>query len=190
MVNKADVRQRGRERRAALGEAARFEFDARIVARCWKELDWEQYTSVMVFLPLEHQHEVDTWPLVRWVWGQWPNIRVYVPRVRGDDMEAVRITDDTAFAPGAYGVPEPVGGAVLGPKGRMDLVLTPLLGFDLKGRRVGYGRGYFDRFFGDYPAARRVGLGYEVLLVREGILTDDRDVNLQAVVTEERTYEF
>jgi 5-formyltetrahydrofolate cyclo-ligase len=190
MTSKPEVRRQGRERREALGEQAQAGFDARIVAHCRQELDWGRYANVMIFLPIEHRNEVDTWPLARWIWEQWPDVRIYVPRVVGSDIEAVQTTDDTAFAPGAYGVPEPLGGVVLGPKESLDLVLTPLLGFDLQGNRVGYGQGYFDRFFARYPKARRIGLGYECLMAPDGIAAGGHDVRLHEVITEERAYEF
>jgi 5-formyltetrahydrofolate cyclo-ligase len=184
------VRERGRRRRAAMSREERLEADRRIVARCQMELDWPGYQRVMVYLPIADQNEVDTWPLVRWVWERWPGIEVYLPRVVGAVLEAVLVTLETAVPQSAWGIPEPVGGAVLEPNAALDMVIIPLLGFDGRGHRVGYGRGFYDRFLVTQPGATRVGLGYECLKVDRSIASEDHDVRLQVVVTERQLYWF
>ncbi len=190
MQAKSTIRRLGGERRETMGADARAELDRRIVTRCLGELNWAAYHHVMVFLPIERRHEIDTWPLVEQIFQVWPSVKLYTPTVVGDDLEAVRITPETKFSLNRWGIPEPESGVALTGRDDLDLVLTPLLGFDGHGQRVGYGRGYFDRFFASHPKARRVGLGYESLLVNEGILAEDHDVRLHAVITESRTYLF
>ncbi|GAC1369292.1 MAG: hypothetical protein NVSMB39_0980 [Candidatus Saccharimonadales bacterium] len=140
----------------------------------------------MLFLPIERQHEINLWPLVRWIWSEHPAVEVYVPRVDGDKIEAVRITPLTKVAGSAFGIPEPVDGDNLESREQLDLILTPLLGFDAAGHRVGYARGYFDRFFATQPMAERIGLGYECLYEPGGIAAEAHDVKLSAVITEDR----
>jgi 5-formyltetrahydrofolate cyclo-ligase len=186
MIHKSIIREQGKARRADLGMEVRREFDARIIARCQTELHWNDYERVMLFLPIERHHEIDLWPLVRWIWATWPAVEVYVPKVTGEMMEAVRITPLTKLSKNRFQIPEPVDGEALEPGELLDLILTPLLGFDAAGHRVGYGRGYFDWFFAAQPMAERVGLGYEFLSVAEGISAGNHDIKLQAVITEER----
>jgi len=188
MQAKPNIRRQGREQREAMGPGARAELDGRIVTRCMEELDWGSYRRVMVFLPIERRHEINTWPLVEWIFQIWPSVNLYVPRVVGDELEAVRITPESKFSPDRWGIPEPEGGAGLATHDALDLVLTPLLGFDGHGQRVGYGRGYYDRFFSAHPTARRVGLGYECLLVENGIPAEPHDRPLHDVITEEQRY--
>ncbi len=190
MQAKSNIRRQGREQRETMGPGTRAELDSRVIARCMEELDWSSYRRVMVFLPIERRHEINTWPLVEWIFQVWPSVRLYVPRVMGDELEAVRITPESKFSPDRWGIPEPEGGAGLATRDALDLVLTPLLGFDGHGQRVGYGRGYYDRFFSAHPAARRIGLGYERLFASAGIVAEDYDVRLQAVMTESQTYRF
>lgn len=195
MIDKHELRERGKRRRGSLDNVVRAEYDRRIVAICQMELDWVKYRRIMAYLPIEYQHEIDTWPLLRWIWTRWPSVQVYVPRVHGDELEAVAVASTSEIAPGAFGVPEPIGGVVLAPAIKLDLVLVPLLGFDLAGNRVGFGRGYYDRFLATHESASRVGLGYECLLAAEGearhtIPVEEYDERLHTVITERQKYTF
>lgn len=73
--------------------------------------------------------------------------RVAVPKVYGDTMKFLWITDLTAVAPGYCSIPEPVAD---GPEADdpTALVLMPGLAFDPQGHRVGYGGGFYDKFLG------------------------------------------
>ena len=64
-----------------------------------------------------------------------------------------------------------------------DLIVTPLLGFDRRGGRIGYGAGHYDRAFQRFPGARRIGFAWSVQQV-DAVPLDPWDVPLHAVVTE------
>ena len=168
----------------------RADMDRRLLEHVKECFDWAKFGSVMVFLPIERQHEVNTWPLVRWIWEKWPELEVYVPRMAAGELKAVQIGSETTFEENDWGVPEPVGGTALKADEALDLVITPLLGFDLAGNRVGYGGGYYDRFLAVHSSARRIGLGYESFRVGEGVAAEAHDAALQAVITEERIHTF
>lgn len=187
MIHKSIIRESGKQRRAELSAQRKADFDRRILEHCKNELAWNDYERVMIFLPIARHNEIDTWPLVRWIWSTWPAVEVYVPRVEAEIMRAVRIAPLTKFAENNFGITEPVDGEILESHEQLDLILTPLLGFDAAGHRVGYGRSYFDRFFTTQPMAERVGLGYECLLVPEGIASELHDVQLSCVITEKRS---
>ena len=184
MVDKSTTRELGRALRRALSDLERAAKDWAIVSQCQSNLDWHDLEAVMVFIPIKRELEVDIWPLIRWIWETCPKIDVYAPRVRSESMEAVRMTPVTPTQSGLFGVPEPIGKNVLAPSGQIDVILTPLLGFDSSGQRVGYGKGYYDRFFSTRPNARRIGLGYAQMLVPDGIASSPEDVKLDSVITE------
>ena len=71
------------------------------------------------------------------------SVRYTLPRVRGQDLEFALQQGDR-FEPGAFGIPEPVGGEVVALADH-DVVLVPLVAFDSEGRRVGNGKGFYDR---------------------------------------------
>ena len=76
-----------------------------------------------------------------------PQIVSALPRIDAADnsMEAVEINDGGGLTLNQYGIPEPLGGRIINPE-IIDLVFVPLIAFDTRGFRVGYGKGYYDRF--------------------------------------------
>ena len=111
-----------------------------------------------------------------------------LPRVVGDDLEFVAWCEGQPFAPGSFGIPEPVGGEVV-PLAEHDAVLVPLTAFDARCQRVGQGGGFYDRAMASLPSgagAHRpaaIGVAYSFQQVAE-VPRDSWDVPLDAVVTE------
>lgn len=80
------------------------------------------------------------------------------PRVDGNDMAFYQVSGLEEFAEGAFHVMEPVGNDVM--DRAAALVFVPGLVFDRQGNRMGYGKGYYDRYFARYPGCRKVGVCY------------------------------
>jgi 5-formyltetrahydrofolate cyclo-ligase len=106
---------------------------------------------------------------------------LYAPRVEGKEITAVAIGEDYTLS--ALGIREPVGEKY---DGEIDVVITPLLAVDTQGNRLGYGGGYYDRFFDKYPNARRVGYCYDFQVLKNVPHTDS-DKRLQYIITDKRT---
>jgi 5-formyltetrahydrofolate cyclo-ligase len=190
MTSKQVIRNQGKVARLALDDAERTSLDKQIMEIARTELDWNDYEHVMVYLPIVSAHEINTWPLIHWIWATWPTVTVFVPRVREHLVEAVSINPLTTYQTSSKGILEPRDGRVLTQVEPLDLVICALLGFDDKGHRVGYGGGYYDRFFTEYPLSRRVGLGYEALYVPNGIPSEPHDVTLHSVISEAKRHVF
>lgn len=115
-----------------------------------------------VFLPIEQHHEVNTWPLIHTIWREWPQVQVVVSvtGIQTGLLTHYALTPDTPLTQNRWGIPEPSGNALvtIAPR-HIDLVLVPLLAFDRRGHRVGYGKGYYDRFLASCrPDCARIGL--------------------------------
>lgn len=106
---------------------------------------------------------------------------LYAPRVEGKEITVVAIGEDYTLS--ALGIREPVGEKY---DGEIDVVITPLLAVDTQGNRLGYGGGYYDRFFDKYPNARRVGYCYDFQVLKNVPHTDS-DKRLQYIITDKRT---
>jgi 5-formyltetrahydrofolate cyclo-ligase len=184
MVDKITTRKQGRSLRMSLSPGHRAVKDQAIVEASRLSLNWQEYERILVYVPLEREREIDIWPLIKWIWATWPKVITYAPRISGDAMDAVTIAATTRIRRGAYGVMEPADGNVLTPNDPLNLVLTPLLGFDSAGQRVGYGKGYYDQFFATRLSAYRVGLGYERMRVPTGIHASTHDIPMHVVITE------
>jgi 5-formyltetrahydrofolate cyclo-ligase len=67
---------------------------------------------------------------------------------------------DSAMQPNRWGISEPIGGLTIDPI-EIDVVLVPLLAFDMTGNRVGYGKGFYDKFLPRCkPGCRRIGVSF------------------------------
>lgn len=106
--------------------------------------------------------------------------RVAVPKVYGEEMRFIYITDLSAVAPGSYGIPEPLADEPVADDPRA-LVLMPGLAFDGQGNRMGYGGGFYDRFLAREPAHPTVALCYGFQLVKQ-IPVQEHDVPVDTVL--------
>lgn len=102
------------------------------------------------------------------------------PRIEGEGLVYVATRSIDELAPGSLGVPEPRAGESVQP----DLVIVPGLAFDPEGGRLGYGRGFFDRFLRTF-AGVSVGIAYDFQVVAR-LPLDAQDVPVGIVVTEAR----
>jgi 5-formyltetrahydrofolate cyclo-ligase len=104
-------------------------------------------------------------------------------------MSAIMVDDETAFEENKYGITEPVDGEVIDPQ-EIDMVLVPLFAFDKNGNRVGYGKGYYDRFLKNCREdVILVGISY-FEPVEKIYDTHDYDVPLNFCITPQNLYEF
>lgn len=95
-------------------------------------------------------------------------------------------TPSSAMGADRYGIPIPADGAALIP----DIVLLPLVAFDARGFRLGYGGGYFDRTLAAMvPRPQAIGVGFELARVAD-IRPEAHDIGLDAVVTERGVLRF
>ena len=106
------------------------------------------------------------------------------PAVQGSDMQFRRVQGLAELLPGRFGIPEPAG-AVWEPQ-LADLIVVPGVAFDCSGRRIGYGKGYYDKFLHSLEGSGRlVGFCYDFQLYDE-IVGEPHDVMMDIIVTEIR----
>jgi 5-formyltetrahydrofolate cyclo-ligase len=106
---------------------------------------------------------------------------VLLPRVRGDDLTFRAVTGTADLEPGRFGIMEPPGGC---PEVRsIDTAVVPAVGVDRDGHRLGYGRGYYDRFLAG-TGALAIALAYS-WQVADAIPHGEHDVRVHWIVTED-----
>jgi 5-formyltetrahydrofolate cyclo-ligase len=113
---------------------------------------------------------------------------VYYPRITSDkaNLEFVRRYPHDQLIPGTFGILIPPGDEMLIGLQGGDVVLTPGVGFDEQGQRLGRGKGYYDRAFrGVLASALRVALAYELQIV-PAIPSGPTDERVQWIATESR----
>jgi len=141
-----------------------------------------------IFLSIEENKEVDTLPIITLLQGKDKNI--VVPKVNGENtMENYLLTDNTAFKKNRWHIPEPVDGIKI-PESQIEVVFLPLLAFDKKGNRVGYGKGFYDTFLNKCKK-ETLKIGLSFFEVGDNIDdTNENDIPLDYCATPKRVYKF
>ena len=112
--------------------------------------------------------------------------KVLFPVVFNDGLIFRRITDPTKLHPGFYGILEPAASCTAYEIQSLDIVIVPGIAFDVHGRRIGYGKGFYDKALHLFEGkGRLVAFCYDFQLVDE-IIQEPHDVNMDIIVTEKR----
>jgi len=146
---------------------------------------------VHTYIASEKLAEPDTSQMIRFLQFKNPGLIVIVPRVdtQAGTMEHVVSDDGTEWVSNAFGISEPTGGGTVAQE-EIDLVLVPLLAVDWNGYRVGYGKGYYDKFLSECrDDVITVGISFfEPVDPIEDI--DQFDISLDYCVTPQSVLEF
>jgi len=182
--SKAELRRRLIARRKGLPTAVRDSADVEIGSNVG--LLCRQIRSQRIAVFMAHGGEPDLMPVAARLHGA--GRQIFLPVVRGRRMHFRRWQPGGEMAPNRYGIPEPADGEDLEARA-LELVFVPLTGFAPDGARLGMGAGFYDRAFEFQPERigrlpRLVGVAYSVQEV-EDLPTDDWDVPLDGVITEE-----
>lgn len=116
--------------------------------------------------------------------------RVFVPRVSGREMEFYEIRDLKECVPGFMGILEPPEDArpfVFGKEMKREdtLMILPGLAFDEKGKRLGYGGGFYDRYLTKHPDCIKMGIAYD-FQCEEEVPAEETDICADMIITEKR----
>jgi len=123
--------------------------------------------------------EIDVTPLLEALYRQGHQLALPVTTPRGNPLIFRAWQPGAPFEPGRFGTSHPADPTVLVP----DFILVPLLAFDARGHRLGYGGGYYDRSLAALPAAFRLGVAYAGQQV-ETVPDCATDIVLHAIATE------
>ena len=121
---------------------------------------WKGCKVIHVFISIPDKAEIDTSFLIDFFFKQHSKIKICTSIVAENDQDLLHtyITPETTYRANKWGIPEPVERIALN-ENEIDLVLLPLLAFDTTGNRVGYGKGFYDRFLKKCkPDVVKVGL--------------------------------
>ena len=160
-----------------------------IISNQLLKLDIWQHTFYHIFLAIEEQKEVNTDFILNILSGKDKNILISKSDFKTGNMTHVLLTDNTVIKKNNYNIPEPVDGITIA-SDTIEVVFIPLLAFDKQGNRVGYGKGFYDRFLTNCkPETIKIGLCF---FEAEAEITDvfENDVALDYCVTPDEVYSF
>ena len=188
---KRELRRIYLQKQRALSDTERREKSLRIRDRFFDSFTLETVRFLHVFLSIEKNGEIETKAIIERLWRDFPGVATISSRVDFEKMtlENLVYKSDTRLVKNKWHIDEPAG-AELFEIERIDLVLVPLLAFDERGFRVGYGKGFYDRFLSRCRKdCSKIGLSYFPPVAEiEGV--HQFDVKLDFCITPEKVFEI
>ena len=187
-MNKTALRQKYKALRNSLSENEIEEMSLAVANKILTLPIWEK-TYFHIFLPITEHHEVNTEFILHLLSGKNKEIIISKSDFDTKKMTHFLLTDNTKIKKNKYNIPEPVDGIIV-QSNKIDVVFVPLLAFDKKGHRVGYGKGFYDKFLSECkPDVIKIGLSF---FEPEELITDvfEGDVKLDYCVTPNEVHSF
>ncbi|WP_417884721.1 5-formyltetrahydrofolate cyclo-ligase [Zunongwangia sp.] len=187
-MDKHELRKKYKELRLNLSAETIEDFSLQIANNLLKLPVW-QFDFYHLFLSIAEQKEVDTEFILHILQGKDKN--VIIPRTNIEENTLINylLTETTKIKKNRWNIPEPVDGIEIPPE-KMDVVFVPLLAFDKNGHRIGYGKGYYDKFLSTCkPEIIKIGLSFfDAEEAFQDVYTSD--IPLDYCVTPKQVYKF
>lgn len=188
---KFELRKIYLDKNKSLSPGEKSEKNRQIADNFFRNFDLSRIRFLHCFLPIERFNEIDTGIIFGRIWRDFPEIETLVPRVnfQANEIENLRFTSETELVQNSWQINEPAHDELVETE-KIDLVLVPLLCFDERGYRVGYGKGFYDRFLSKCRKdCLKIGLSYfsPVEKIED---VHQFDVKLDFCVTPDRVWNF
>ena len=175
-MNKSELRKYVREKKRAMTAEQIAQKSQELAQLFYTTEAYRNAKTIYGYLP--YNQEVRTVPMLQRALEDGK--QVAVPKVFGDEMRFIYLTDLSAVAPGYAGIPEPVADGPVA-EDPHALVLMPGLAFDRQGHRIGYGGGFYDQFLAKEPEHPTLALCYDFQLF-ETLQTEEHDIPVDIVL--------
>jgi len=189
-MHKAEARELYRQKRKELSDAERAKADDLMLIQ-FQTIELPPIHHLLAYWPIEENNEPNTHLFNDYVEFKNPAIKFLYPKTDFEKlhMEAIEVNADTAFQKNGWNIHEPLDGTVTDAM-TIDMIFVPLIIFDKHGYRIGYGKGFYDKYLkGCRPDCLKVGFCYfEPIDAIEG--TREFDVPLNLCITPNNAYVF
>ena len=175
-MNKKEARILIKERRMNLSQEYINLASDKIFEKLLQNEDFKNAKTIMSYM--DFKNEVKTNRINNFVKDSGKIL--VLPKVIDKEIMIV-IEDKNQYIVSPFGNKEPEGEEY---KGNIDVIITPGVAFDKDKNRVGFGRGYYDRFFVKHPNAKKIAIAFEEQIIEEGIETDTYDKKVDILITE------
>jgi len=189
-MTKKELRKVFKEKRKSLSAAERAKLDDLMLIQ-FQTVDLPFVYSLFTYWPMEHHNEPDTHLFTDYIEFRNPELKIAYPKIEfsGDNMVAILTDKETPFRKNNFGTYEPEGTGIIGPY-VFDMVFVPLLAIDMGGYRIGYGKGFYDRFLADCSEdCLKIGFSY-FEPVEQIADKHEFDVPLNLCITPQSVYVF
>ena len=183
---KQSIRESQKKRRAEMDKDKKAELDRDVAANVRRLNEYPHAKTLLIYVstPIE----VDTKLIIENAWADGK--KVAVPRCIPDtrDMEFHYITSFEDLSPGTFSVLEPDESLPVVTDFTDCLMIVPGMQFDMNGYRLGYGKGYYDRFLSSFSGIS-IGLCYDECLTEE-LEKDEFDKKVNYIITNTKIYDL
>lgn len=190
-MTKKQCRKIFKEKRLALTPQQVLKMDDLLLIQ-FQRLSFNQDVEYLLsYYALEQRNEIDPYLFNRSIQLSIPHLQIAYPVVNTaqSSMQAHLVTDTTVFINNEYNIQEPANGEEIEPA-LLDIVFVPLLALDRQGFRVGYGKGYYDRFLAKCREDV-IAVGFSYFDPIDNIEDADQfDIPLNYCITPQQLYEF
>lgn len=190
-MTKKELRKIYLKKRMELSEAEYRRLSAELCDKFFQAVKLRGIEVLHTFLPIKKHREVDTWLIISRLKKEFPAIKVSIPKINNQtaDLDHYYFEDAAQLENNTWEIPEPVKG-IPTPVENIDIVIVPLLAFDKHGHRLGYGRGFYDKFLAQCrPDCLKIGLSFFDMEEKiDGI--GDKDIPLSMIITPHHTLVF
>ena len=187
-MTKKELRQKHKTLRKALKPEEIETFSLSIANKLLSIPIWKN-TYFHIYLTIKEHNEVDTEFIIPILLGKDKEVIIPKSDFKTTTMTHFLLTDNTKIAKNEFNIPEPLDGIEVAVS-KIEVVFVPLLAFDKFGNRVGYGKGFYDKFLGECKKeVVKIGLSfYEA----ENEITDvyKNDIQLDYCITPNKIYSF
>ncbi len=157
-MKKTEIRKRYLEKKESLCETEVHSLSENIFENFISTFDLKENQKIHCFLSIPEKGEVETKLFLNYFFEN--KIRVFVPKIVRGKLIALEIDKETPLFENSWGIKEPAGEVDSDVKD-FDMIITPLLYCDEFGNRVGYGKGFYDRFFAEINQnALKIGVSF------------------------------
>ena len=158
----------------------------------FQKFDLLKVENIHIFLPIIKHNEINTWLIIRRLQQKYPKIVILIPKIIPENFEIENfLFDEKKLIVNPWGILEPSGEnqEKIEPE-KIDLVIIPLLIFDKNGNRVGYGKGFYDRFLQQCnPKTLKIGVCLEepIEMIED---VNEFDIKMDFCITPIKIYKF
>ena len=152
---------------------------SRVISNKIINLDIYQKANVIA-LYNSMNSEVDTKDLINY---SLTLKKVLLPRIINNKLEFIKIDKDTKYNKSNFGVVEPIGEIY---KGNIDLIIVPGVSFDKEKNRIGYGKGYYDKYLANKDIYK-IGICFSKQIV-DNIIVNQYDIKMDMIIADDRVY--
>jgi len=189
-MTKKEIRQIFKAKRQAISDQEKLKLDDLLLIQL-QQFSFDSTDCLLSYWPIEQHKEPNVTLATRFLKLMVPHLQITYPvtNLLSRNMQAMLVNENTNFKTNQLGITEPIDGLIIDPAS-INIVFVPLLAFDEIGYRVGYGKGYYDRYL-PKCASNTLKIGFSYFDPIAQITDKDQfDVPLSYCITPQHIYEF